>query len=381
MSMRWLVFGHYGGHNTGDDAMLTGLLHGARRAGHRISCVVAKGVRPLPLVVGSGAMSVSARLLPVLRALWRVDGLVLGGGTHFHDEYYGMRYWRHLRYMLRIASLSWIARVAGRRVVWLGMGVGPLSRASSRLVTRFGLAACHAIGLRDSASFREVRSLGSSSKATVTFDLAALMSPHPSEIGVPPEQRTPCLGICATRVDWMRKDEDWNGAFWSRVSDSVRAVLQQRRTLRVAVFVIRGGEREADCSISRLIYDRLREVAEDRVVLVPYHDEPSEALAALQRCTAVVAARFHGALLAYLAGCALVLVAYHRKVRDLAAELGLTAEGVISGSEEIDVNVMSARVNQALDRSPGFLPTLSIGEALRRAEGNLALLAMKPRRQ
>ena len=114
-----LVIGHYGGCNTGDEAMLTALLRAVGPELRRRATIVMKNGHGENLRPYYGADTVPPGLLPVLRALRRSDALVLGGGTHFHDDYTTWRYLRHFRYMLRIASLSMLAKLLGQRVYWL----------------------------------------------------------------------------------------------------------------------------------------------------------------------------------------------------------------------------------------------------------------------
>ena len=102
MSQKWLIIGHYGGHNTGDEAMLCGLMSGLHATRPDIELSVITKLERLPETWHVNKVSlVQPGITAILNALWHADGVIFGGGTHFHDDYKGIRYWRHLRYLIR----------------------------------------------------------------------------------------------------------------------------------------------------------------------------------------------------------------------------------------------------------------------------------------
>jgi polysaccharide pyruvyl transferase WcaK-like protein len=66
----------------------------------------------------------------------------------------------------------------------------------------------------------------------------------------------------------------------------------------------------------------------------------------LASCDAVVAARFHGVLLAHVVGCPVIAVSHERKVATLMSELGHDA--YCAPIDELDPAAASARLGDVL---------------------------------
>lgn len=373
-----LIIGHYGGCNTGDEAMLVGLLRAIDPKLRRHTTVTAKDLGIEGGIPALGVSVIPAAFLPVFRALLRSDGLVLGGGTHFHDDYTTVRYLRHFRHMLRITGLSILAKMLGRRVIWLSMGFGPFFRRPTRWVTKLGLRFCDSVTVRDAKSRQEVAAWVPTKRIAVAFDLAALLvgNSHEGIDGLRAEgRRCPTLGVSVTSVrHCMTSGPRVDAVLWRRLAGAVNRILDENQNLRVKVLVIRGGNHEDDRAISAQLHDTIRKSHPGRSDLVPYTPEPTETLRRIAECDAVVATRYHAGVLAYLAHRPLLLLAYHRKVRDLAREIGLSDEACISLAEDVDERLLRERLNRMMAGEEAFRAHLPVQDAEHRAALNLRLL-------
>lgn len=367
LSRDWLVIGHYGGRNTGDEAMLFGLLRELDRPAR--TTVLSKASPSADFLRSMGVRVRPSRLLTIITELPRHRTLVLGGGTHFHDDYSSWRWFRHAIYLGRLVTAAAIARLLRRRVVWAGMGFGPLRRRSARFLTWLGLRFCHHITVRDAASFRETRGWAKD-RISVGFDLAALLSPPT----VPDTKEQ--LGISLTGRGVAEQE------LHTRVSDAVCNLLEERPALQVRVLVLRGGTREADEEISRSLVHELERTAPGRVALVPWRADPNTMLAEIGRCGSVLATRYHAALLAYLAGCRLLLLPYHRKLDDLADEIALPKDARIGMDPAPSSGYIVSKLRDLLDGSPVNRAGLPVSIARDRAAAALraALYAVDPLR-
>lgn len=373
-----LIIGHYGGSNTGDEAMLAGLLEAMDPSARQHATVVVKAGTLEKSCPELGVASVPAHLKSVLGALLRSDALVLGGGTHFHDDYKTVRYLRHFRYMSRFVILSILAKLLRRKVAWLGMGFGPFYRWPTRWLTRLGLAFCDSVTVRDVRSFHEVAAWVPASKLVHAFDLSALLVSNTDGNGIrntKDSQDYRTLGISATSV--QNSKTGGPGAdvvFWNRLASALIETLHRNPDLRVRVMVIRGGDREDDWTLSRKLHTAISRVYPGRSEMVPYHPNPNVTLRSIGECDAFIATRYHAGVLAYLSGCPLLLIAYHRKVRDLAGEIGLPDEACISIAEDATVNLFVGRINRMLEGDGAFRARLSVPVAAQRAWVNIRTL-------
>lgn len=361
-----LVIGHYGGHNTGDEAMLAGLLSASSDFLPNGAVVVRRGGKAG--LEGYAVRTVEPTAWAVLRSLSRSHGLVLGGGTHFHDDYRLPRYLRHLRYLSRILLLSLLARLSGRYVLWLGMGFGPFHRAPTRWLTRIGLGLCDFVTVRDAASRRAVNGWIRPDRLEVGFDLAALVeftapspAPRPGRV----------LGISTSTATTSHGRSRANDErFWQEFDQTIIARFERDEDLRVRIFVFRGGAREDDVDRSADLRERLSAIDSARVDLVDFSPDPRLALRAAATCTSFVATRYHSAIFAYLAGCALMCVPYHRKVVDLAAELGLDPVSLAEPRPGSKAE-LARKLDALLAGERAFRPNLPQDEAVRRAKTSI----------
>lgn len=106
--------------------------------------------------------------LDLLKAAWRSDMVLCGGGGLFQDDtsLIKMPYWAVRLLMVRMLA---------RRIVGYALGVGPLSWRSSQLAARFAFACMDEISVRDSLAQSTTSSL-TSKPVRVVPDPALLLS-------------------------------------------------------------------------------------------------------------------------------------------------------------------------------------------------------------
>ncbi|MCB0189836.1 MAG: polysaccharide pyruvyl transferase family protein, partial [Caldilineaceae bacterium] len=361
---------HYCCSNTDDEAMLHGLISAVPLEQRRHVVVATRNHAAQSPLKAQGITLIPPAIQPVLRHLKNADGLVLGGGTHFHDDYVGLRYWRHYRYMARFVVLNLIARLMGKKVLWLGMGLGPFSRGTTRWLTQLGVALCDAVTVRESASLAEANQLNNASKVRLSFDLAALLQLDLSPVA----ERANILGISVMSMSNLKTDGSaLNDHYLEHLSQTLDALLTADATLQVRIFLIRGGERESDVQMSTELYEQLHRQYRDRVRLVPYNSDPLIIAREIGACRAFMATRFHAALLSYLCGCRLLFLAYHRKVADLAGEIGLHPDAVLPMTTDLSTETLRNRLTRLVSAKDWYQPTLEVSEAVRRAQESIAI--------
>lgn len=324
---RLLLLGYQGFGNLGDEAILTGIE--ALLAGRSVQI---EGIVCGPRV-GSIAAFAEARRLPTarllpgpsaLRALWRSDALILTGGGLIHDH------WATIipRY------LGWIvlARALGKRVIWLGVGVGPIRRRSQRLLARVARSLTILALVRDRASAALLG--GPSGRVAVIPDPALFNSP-------PPVGRTSGdeVAIIVRGPTPERADE----------ADRLAATLAEThrvlagRGLRAVSMTMAGA---SDVAFLRLLRARAAELG-STVEVEELGPTPGDAIARLAGCRAAISVRLHGLLLSTVAGIPCVAVAYDGKVSAAADELGIAELAVDPFSA--DAEGLVARLELALD--------------------------------
>jgi polysaccharide pyruvyl transferase WcaK-like protein len=346
-----LLVGYFARGNLGDDAMLSGFAHYLAEAVPAVEVITV----PLPPRGPEGWIPM-ARLL---RQCCKSDSLSLVGGTHFHDAY-GRR---SLPILGAHLLLLLMARLSGCRIGLAGVGVGPLRSQTARLLTRQIFRLSTASFVRDSLSLEVVRQAGVRS-VDVGFDLAALL-----EFPVHSDSRQPVERIAVSLVPYFEAYHA-NGALDARFVQSVASALRcaSDSPVLVDVLTLNRHGRLADTQVCARLADELR--AKGIATTEWVAGDPEELVAVLDRADAVIATRYHAALLAFMVAKPLIVIAYEAKCVHLADQIGLpaiamsTPEGAVRGDEQF-----SRRVAQLMADPHEFLASLSPEAAQDTARG------------
>lgn len=327
--------------------------------------VLIKAGSRLDLLNELGVTTESASGRGALRALWSSSVVILGGGTHIHDDYSTRRYFRHVRYMVMLISLSLIARLAKKKVLWLGMGLGPCHRKLTLVLLSLAVRVPHTVTTRDSASLTEARRVGR--ELPLTFDLAALLFQDRENQDWDGRRS---IGISVMSLESIPSATSWRHSFIDRLQEGLETVLDAKPEVEVRIFTIRGGTREDDTAVSTSLQRALAERYPGRIELVPYHPDPRMTIDAIMDCTVFIGMRFHACLLAAMARCAVFFVPYHRKVLDLAHDLECPPAAVLDPNH-LAAGVISSRLSEALADVEQFRAAVSTASLVADARRNI----------
>ena len=234
-----------------------------------------------------------------IRELRRVDLMVIGGGGLFNDH------WPLLipRYLLWILA----ARMVGASVVWIGVGVGPIRRRSSRWLARLAAGLSKTVLVRDQESAELLG--GPSPRVTVIPD-PALFLEAPA-----PGRTQPVLGLIVREP--VRRREPERMLLIELLAQLATAGRRSGLEPRLLMMAPAGDRAFAERVADRLARDGDRPPIEG---LGPSAADVWQQLGSLQ---ASVSVRLHGLLLSAMGGLPCVPVAYDDKVANAARRLGL----------------------------------------------------------
>jgi polysaccharide pyruvyl transferase WcaK-like protein len=357
---RIFLIGHYGGNNLGDELMLGGILDylGSTYSPKKIF-VVSKIKSDLEV---QNIELISLSVKSVLKATLLSDFLVLGGGTHFHDDYTQERYSKHVLYLFKILALSICFFLLKKKVHFVGMGFGPFNRKSIKIITKFCLLFVNHVTVRDEESKRRLGLLGIPIKKIKSrFDLAAL---NPLFAKKTNYKKSNTLGISLTSLSFSGMD---NGDyFWDNTVIPDLFSLYSNSNINIYIFVFRVGNKESDLLLSTRLYEKLCSFDTHRVKLItPENQEIFISLVNI--CEFFVATRYHSAVSAYLLGCRILTIPYHAKLTDFSRLVGLSQASICDTSKPHTFRNM---VDELCNNSDDFLPKLDIGDAIKSARKN-----------
>ena len=297
--------GFQGFDNIGDEAILTGIEAALAGTAARVTTVFsgprADGIAAFP----EARRVVTTRHLPglsALRLLRRTDLLVVAGGGIFNDHWTAV--------IPRYAAWVLAARLAGARVAWVGVGVGPIRRGWLRWLTRLAARASSLVLVRDAAS---AELLGSPSARVIPDP--SLFNPFPA-----PRPREPGGELELGLV--VRAPTSGEVGRTAALLDAIvsAAVAASANGARPVVMTMAG---ETDRRFAESLLGGLERAGLTEVRCEALGPTPAAALDRLGRLSGMITVRLHGLLLGALAGVPIVPIAYDGKVRVAAERLGL----------------------------------------------------------
>jgi polysaccharide pyruvyl transferase WcaK-like protein len=298
-----LVVGAYGYRNTGDEAILAGLL--TTLAGQRVTVVSRSPAE-------TSALHDVAAIGPhgAISALRHHRTVLIGGGGLFGRDL------GHIGRSLPLYGL--LAKALGRTLVIHGVGVDAGMTGPNRSLVRRLLLAADQVTVRDEASARLLREWGIA--PLVAEDLSAQMPSASARIGrsllraAGVDERRPVIGLCLTAV---------NDALAPTVA-AAAADLMLREPERQFCFIPMSQHPFVDRHNDLVLARSLLAISPQLKIVEGAH-HPAAVLSLFGTLDAVVAMRYHAYLFAERAGIPLVPIAYADKCLAWLDERGLRA--------------------------------------------------------
>ncbi|MEJ5171308.1 MAG: polysaccharide pyruvyl transferase CsaB [Fimbriimonadales bacterium] len=296
---RLLLAGYLGCGNLGDDAVMLGLIHGLRSGGH--SFTVMSGA-PDETYRVHGLPSIPRKSRAAFRkALGECDALVFPGGSIFQDA-------TSLRSVFYYAGLVSEAKRAGKRVLLLGQGVGPLRRTLGKRWAAAAFERADAVVVRDPASAQTIKALGVARPVRVGADPAFLL---PDPVGAEGE----AFGVGSMRTVGLAPRPVRNEPAIASVFGDLARALFESGLMPVLI--------EMDRAMDGPLLDAIAKSQGGKVPDLRKIPSPVQIQQRIRRMEAVVAVRLHAGILAATVGVPSVMVDYDPKVSAFARAMEL----------------------------------------------------------
>lgn len=308
--MRLLLAGYFGCGNLGDDAILLGFLNSIKDKPYEVKAL-SSNVESLMRsygVYGVYRKDVGA----VKRAIEETDAVVFPGGSIFQD----VTSTRSTAYYSKIATE---AKKAGKKLVFLGQGVGPLNGFLGKRLTAAAFNAADAVVLRDPESLRLLQSIGFKGQAKIAADMAWLL-PSPTSNG-----EAQGYGVAGTKTVGISirpfgKDKN-------KTVIGIFAELAQLLTRNGYIPTFIEMDKEED---GPLILETAKTLG-GKVPDLRNLTSPVQIQQRVSRMEAVIAMRLHAGILAATVGVPPYMVAYDPKVTAFANAIGAPTPPTMQG--------------------------------------------------
>jgi len=344
-------FGHFGLGNFGNESTLQAILCEVRRrrpdAGLSCICtgpaatatthniatlpasrVVVRAWKPrnrVMRVLRSAFIGIPSELyrwIEGLRILNRADALIIPG-TGLITDAYGLGGWGP--YTLFKWSLS--AKMRGCKLLFVSVGAGPIYSRTGRWLAKSALALADFRSYRDNETKEYLSSIGAAVAGDKVYpDLAFSLAGQVRPRSAAPRGRRPVVGL-----GLMLYHRDLSGdsgpqstyaSYLEQLAVFVKWLLAKDYNIRLLI-----GELSDDPVVAEfkaILKDRLPAYDDDRIIHEPIRSV-EDLLTQLNETDAVVATRFHNALLALVLNKPVISISFHQKCTSLMQDMGLQA--------------------------------------------------------
>jgi len=330
MTLRAVISGYYGHGNTGDEAVLSGMLHALRP--HGVEPVVISGDSAKTEALHGVRAIARGDWGQVARAIRRADLLISGGGGLIQDS-------TSRRSALYYLGIIGLAKAMGVPTYLYAQGVGPVRTRTVRAAARAVLPGVVGAGVRDEDSARALVRLGvPGDRVTVTADAAFALPPVTAEQAERAEEALHAAGISEVGENEVRIGLVWrppasagSRSTGGRVADRdeglARAVASTVGTWAEEVngrLIVLPMHPVYDMAQSEMVANQAS-LGGSRAVVINEPGDFRMVRSIISRLDILLSVRFHGLLFAVGAGVPCVGVAYDPKVRALAQAFGFEA--------------------------------------------------------
>lgn len=302
-----LLAGYFGAGNLGDDAILLGFIQGLGRTAHDITVMSGN---PEETYRHYGLQAIDRKNMGAFKdALEKCDALVFPGGSIFQDA-------SSVKSVAYYGNLVKMAKSKGKRVVFLGQGIGPLTTFLGKRWAASAFNMADVVAVRDPASMTTLQSLGVKKPIKVTADLAFLLPPPKENDG--PGFSVGGMKAIGISVRPHGKKDDVKELF-----GEFARMLFNAQMMPVFIEMDKHNDTQLILDISKAQGGKIPDIRNLQT--------PMQVQQRMSRLEAVVAMRLHAGILAATVGVPPFMVSYDPKVNAFSKLLDLQAAPSVVG--------------------------------------------------
>lgn len=304
-----LISGYYGFNNLGDEAILETIIGRIRHMVPEADVAVLSATPERTAKIYQ-VQAYNRKSIPsVLKALWKSDVLISGGGSLLQDVTSKMS----IKYYLAIILL---AKLMGKKVMVYSQGIGPIHKESNRLITKVILGQVDCITVREENSKTDLRELGLIDKNIgVTADPVIDLPAADPELGLKLlKQSSGKWQENRKTVGFALRSKDFQtAAAHDKLIETIDGLLP---TYQLAFIPFHYNE---DLQILK----KLKEAYGDKLIIVTERFNTSEILSIIGCFDVLVGVRLHSLIFAAVQNVLPIGVSYDPKIDYFMETLGM----------------------------------------------------------
>ncbi len=320
MKTRFLIWGYYGYQNTGDEFMLS-VLQGFLKKFFPQSSIKVISANPSftekihrlqsiynSFAVKSGILPFIYKRLLDFAAILKCDVFIFGGGT-FLTNPGGINTKSLTVHLINIV----FARLAGKKVVFLGAGAENLNTQKDKLIIKLMFPFVHKAFLRDRESLELLRKIGISRKKLIlTSDLAYLYNPKPKAL---PKNGRKKAAICPFAYF---KNIERNDLKHHKMLCALRSLIKEllSHDFEVHLIPFQDDKTISDLSFIQQIYKGIKN--RKRIIVHDFQPDFIKTLDLVRNTDILIGMRFHSIVFSIISEVPFLAPNYSEKIKSLA---------------------------------------------------------------
>lgn len=267
---------------------------------------------PVNLYGGGGKVGQTSRLVSFLHATATADILALGGGSIVTSR-------SSFRRPLMIAA----QRIRNLRLAAVGISIGPFEGARDEQNAANFLENFSYISVRDKRSYDCALAMGLEDMVHSGRDLAGLIGLVLPNAATQKMRGLSCIGVSLCNYS---EGAGYAAPKKGTLSNALATAISAWRagTARVYILVLNEHSEKGDRELSKNFQVCLAARGVDAEIVSYRKLGLIETINKMKECDAIISARLHGAIVAYMLGIPFAIVDYHSKCADFADDVGLS---------------------------------------------------------
>lgn len=347
-----LLRGYYGYKNSGDDALFYTIVQKLSVQTNVLVTTLSKGTLEYPEDTYVEFKNPSIK--NILKGILKSDVIVFGGGSQLQD--YGKM--RLQLSILKTYTMISLMKMLNRRVVYLGVSIGPLETSLGKVLGKLILKKTDFIVVRDQSSFDYLKKEKiNQKKIRLVPDLAINLIDSINTRNIRKNgSKKMILGVnLLPFFGTVKNDKDKENRLVETVANSINKIVEENNNIEIRLFSFQEDEELNDYDILKSLNEKLTSPA----TIIRYQPNPIYVLEEVSKCDRFAGMRLHSSIFSYASEVPQLILSYHPKCKGFGESVGYRAENVVD-TATLSSDTFTAKLRELIEQPEAFNPAIPV---------------------
>ncbi|TKH02931.1 hypothetical protein FC682_20050 [Peribacillus simplex] len=365
MKKNVLIRGYYGFRNTGDDALIYAILQSLMHIpGINFNVLTRAKIHHPNNIKNLNFIFPSIKNL--LFQLFKADTLIFGGGSQLQD--YGKL--RMVVGMLKMYIIVKIMKLRGKRVLFLGVSIGPIETKIGNFISSLTLNNADFIAVRDIDSMEQMKKMSIDIEKTILCpDLAIKLKENIHSNNSKDNKMVIGLNLLPF-YSVIKNRDDIEESLIINLANSLNSLQNSNKNLEVKLFSFQDNPSINDYKVLKKLSQKLNV----QNSLYEYQDNPIKTLEEISTCNRFIGMRLHSSIFSYIGEIPQIILNYHPKCEGFAKSVDYPCE-VLVDLTNIDYYELDMKIQSLVQEPDIYMPKVSVSKSSREVDNLFQFIA------